>query len=673
MSWSRENPRYRRSSALARRKKKKGFFSRLDNWLRGRKDRSKIDTDAKNVHHRPEPPIPPQLLEELKIAVPRPKPPVHRPAPRVCPRPDQTPAAAGESPESGHRPKVSLNHKSIHKRSQPSPNIANQLDSRTEAAPPEGSTVDHPLIENVSAVASGAVTLDRAEVKTIRAAGCQEPNIEKRQVKLASVDVPDPKPLVEAAVPVTLEAASRAERPIDYAALRAVKRRKRRIAATMDRSAFFRWGLVLGLVALLAIGLGLGWSYFSQPVPRTAKVARIPVANLPKVPPLSPGFFELYAREKESMVTTETVISQGSGLGQALEAVGLGAPQISLAIIECLTKEGGINPASVRAGVTLKAVWSDRGRAELSRLEYLPEIGAAPLVVMPKADGGFWLYDTASPPMTLSAAREAVVETSLWQAGSAVGLDANVIMSLSDILASDVDFLTDIKKGDTFQVLYSREYRDGLPRGVPVIDMVKLVNKGREFEYYRFVDHNNKVGYYDPDGRTSQKDFFVSPLQYKRISSGFSMNRLHPIYKVVRPHQGVDYAAPAGTPVSTVAAGTVIFAGWNGGYGRLVTIRHDDTYTTMYAHLSRFAPGITKGVKVNQGDLIGHVGATGAATGPHLDFRMKKNGNFIDPLPELAKQQGRKLESGDYVDLTKAISLIRHRMTEQLASGRGGV
>jgi len=451
-------------------------------------------------------------------------------------------------------------------------------------------------------------------------------------------------------------------------------RQRGRVGAALAGSALLRWSLVFSLVALLAGGLGLAWSYFSRPVTPRAKVARIPAANLPKVAPLSPGFYEIYARQRESAVQTEATISQGSGLGQALEEVGLGARQRSAAIIDCLSKDGGVNPNAVRAGVTLKAFWADRGRNELRRLEYHPGNGVAPLMVMPRADGGFWLYNTASPPLTLSAAREGRVESSLWQAGSDAGLDAGVILSLSDILASDVDFFNDIKTGDSFQVLYSRDYRDGRPQGSPIIDMVKLVNKGQAYEYYRFVGPNDKVGYYDPEGRTSHKAFFVTPLQYKRISSKFTMNRLHPIHRVVRPHQGVDYAAPQGTPISTVADGTVIFADWNGGYGRLVTIKHDETYTTMYAHMSRFAPGIKKGVKVKQGDLIGFVGATGTATGPHLDFRLKKNGTFIDPVPELAKQQGRKLESGDFIDLTKVIGLTRERMKEQLAAaGQNGV
>jgi murein DD-endopeptidase MepM/ murein hydrolase activator NlpD len=155
-------------------------------------------------------------------------------------------------------------------------------------------------------------------------------------------------------------------------------------------------------------------------------------------------------------------------------------------------------------------------------------------------------------------------------------------------------------------------------------------------------------------------------LQYTRISSGFSMARAHPIYKIVRPHLGVDYAAPTGTPVSAVADGKVIAARWSGGFGRLVTIRHDDTYTTMYGHLSSFAPGLKEGSIVKQGDLVGRVGASGVATGPHLDFRLRKNGVFVDPISEMAKQVGRRLEGADYTAFASVVPHLDGRLKEQL-------
>jgi murein DD-endopeptidase MepM/ murein hydrolase activator NlpD len=416
-------------------------------------------------------------------------------------------------------------------------------------------------------------------------------------------------------------------------------------------------------------------AWFPKSGPPRAKVARIPAASLPKVAPLAPGFFELYTRERESAIQTAVTIQPNGSLGQALEALGLGSRQRLGSLIDYLTKDDLLKV--VQPGDVLRAFWQDRGKTELARLEYQPNLNLSradllPLVIMRKPDGGYWHYSPVSPLLTLSTAREGVIDSSLWLAGSKAGLDSGIITSITEILASDIDFMTNIRKGDVFQVLYSREYRDGRPKGDPVIDMVKLTNRGQNYEYYRFVGSNDQVGYYDALGRSSRKAFFATPLQYKRISSQFTMTRLHPIHKVVRPHQGVDYAAPSGTPVSAVADGTVVFCGWNGGYGRLVTIKHDETYTTMYAHLSKFAPGLKKGSAVRQGDLIGNVGATGTATGPHLDFRLKKNNTFIDPVPELAKQQGRRLESGEAQAFAQVVGRIQERMTQYLTTTNAG-
>lgn len=451
----------------------------------------------------------------------------------------------------------------------------------------------------------------------------------------------------------------------DAESLKARKIKERRLI-TLAFTAFAMVITVLGLALFLFV--------FKEKERPVAKVARLPQASLPKVAPVSPGFFEFYALERAAAISTEIMIEEGGSLGKALETIGLGGRQGVGTLINYMTKDD-IVPV-VQPGDTLRAFWTDRGKTELARLEYLPNprrtrADLTPLVIMRRPDGGYWHYRPSSPLLTLSAAREATIESSLWAAGSKVGLDAGIITSITEILASDVDFMTNIQRGDTFQVLYSRDYRDGQPKGEPIIDMIKLTNRGRSYEYYRYVAEGDHVSYFDPEGRSSRKAFFMTPLQYKRISSQFTMTRLHPIHKVVRPHQGVDFAAPNGTPVSTVADGTVIFCGWNGGYGKLVTIQHDKTYTTMYAHLSKFAPGIQKGSVVRQGDLIGYVGATGTATGPHLDFRMKKHGVFVDPLPVLAEQKGKELDPKDkQAFIESVLTPLRDEMTKKLLASR---
>lgn len=429
-------------------------------------------------------------------------------------------------------------------------------------------------------------------------------------------------------------------------------------------SGFWRRTLVIMIILIVASGLIYSYWHYIQDSPQ-AKVPHIPAASLPRVAPLTPGFFELRARTEAEALKSEVVIKSGESLGKALENAGLARHNHQQEIIGCLTE--GDNPIEVvRPGARLKIYWTDQNHMEIARLKFFPDSGEAPWQVIPKVSGGFLRYNLASQLLTLSAAGEGVVDYSLWDAGIKAGLDRTLILAIADLLASEIDFITDIKKGDSFQVLYSRDYRDGQPQSVPIIDLIRLINNGKKYEYYRYVNINGEVGYYNNDGQSSVKTFFMTPLQYKRISSGFTMSRHHPIYKVVRPHQGVDYTAPSGTPVSAVAAGKVVFADWNRGFGRLVTIHHNATYITMYGHLSNFAPGIKAGALVKQGDLIGRVGATGTATGPHLDFRLKKNGVFIDPLPELSRQIGQKLEGTDFIAFTRIVPGLQKYLSAKL-------
>ena len=423
----------------------------------------------------------------------------------------------------------------------------------------------------------------------------------------------------------------------------------------------------LALAAVILAGLGGYYSYqrYLQPPPR-AKVARIPAASLPKVVSLEAGLFERRALAQEQALITEVTVAPGSNLSKSLEEIGLNSRSNYRGVLDCLV--GGAEPLNmVRPGTILRAFWADPEQESLARLEFYPVSRAAPWVVLPDGQGGFWRFSLAVPTLNISGAGSGRVEASLWGAGIRAGLDGGVIMSMADLLASDIDFFTGLKKGDTFEILYSRDYLDGRPQSAPIIETVRMVNNGRVFEYYRYINAKGEAGYYNREGRSNVKTFFASPLQYTRITSGFSMTRRHPIYKVVRPHQGVDYAAPTGTPVSAVAGGRVIAARWSGGFGRLVTIQHDTTYTTMYGHLSSFAPGLREGSIVRQGDLIGRVGASGTATGPHLDFRLRKNGVFVDPIVEMAKQVGRRLEGADATAFASVIPVLQRRLADQLA------
>jgi murein DD-endopeptidase MepM/ murein hydrolase activator NlpD len=224
-----------------------------------------------------------------------------------------------------------------------------------------------------------------------------------------------------------------------------------------------------------------------------------------------------------------------------------------------------------------------------------------------------------------------VIESNLVSSFPEGGPSVLLAIELSDIFSWDVDFNTDFRKGDTFRILVEERWLDGAFRNYGDILAAELSVDGHVYRAYRF-DAGGRPDYFDDAGKSLRKAFLKAPLSYRRITSGFTKRRMHPILKIARPHLGVDYAAPAGTPVSTVGDGTVVFAGRKGPNGNLVIVRHPNGYTTSYGHLARVARGIRRGAEVRQGDVIGTVGATGLATGPHLDYRIRRNGTFLNPL-----------------------------------------
>ena len=225
------------------------------------------------------------------------------------------------------------------------------------------------------------------------------------------------------------------------------------------------------------------------------------------------------------------------------------------------------------------------------------------------------------------------IKSSLWNAMRDAGCDYSLILELSDIYAWTVDFFG-IQAGDSCKVIFEKRYiaGDTVPCSIGNV-LAAYFKSGGEGKYAFSYVQDGRKEYFDENGDNLRKAFLKAPLNYRRISSTFSEARMHPVHHVVRPHHGVDYAAPSGTPVQSIGDGTVIEKGWNSkGGGNYVKIKHNSTYTTTYMHLKGFAKGITQGCKVKQGQVIGYVGSTGTSTGPHLDFRLQKNGTYIDPL-----------------------------------------
>ena len=240
------------------------------------------------------------------------------------------------------------------------------------------------------------------------------------------------------------------------------------------------------------------------------------------------------------------------------------------------------------------------------------------------------VIDTPLEPRVATAKGE--IADSLYLAGRDAGLSDRVIMELAEIYGWDIDFVLDIRSGDKFTVIYEELYKDGEKVKDGPILAAEFVNQGRLIRALRYTDERGTTSYYTPEGKSMRKAFLRSPLNFTRISSPFNLRRKHPVLHTLRAHRGVDYAAPRGTPVKASGHGTVDFVGRKGGYGKAVILRHGSMYTTVYAHLSRYAKGIRAGRRVDQGQVIGYVGSTGLATGPHLHYEFRVRGVQKNPL-----------------------------------------
>ncbi len=223
------------------------------------------------------------------------------------------------------------------------------------------------------------------------------------------------------------------------------------------------------------------------------------------------------------------------------------------------------------------------------------------------------------------------IEDNLFLAVTSIGESANLAMRIADIFAWEVNFIRDIQKNDSFSILVEKLYRENEFKGYGRTLGATFTNKGEKYSAYLYHDAKKIEGFYSSKGESLKKVLLQSPLSFTRVTSGYTKSRKHPIFGTYRPHLGIDYGAPTGTPVMAVGDGTVKLRSWVGGYGYQVVIAHTSGFESMYSHLSRFPKNVRKGTKVRQGQTIGYVGSTGISTGPHLDFRLKRHGKFINP------------------------------------------
>ncbi len=262
------------------------------------------------------------------------------------------------------------------------------------------------------------------------------------------------------------------------------------------------------------------------------------------------------------------------------------------------------------------------------------------LLNISRSDPGFRAEKITLPYERKERKLGGVIESNLYDSLGNEGEPALLAYELSDIFSWDIDFTTDLRKGDTFKIVVEELWRDGRFHRYGNILAAEFVNGGNTYRAFRYEEQDGRAGYYDEEGNSLQRSFLKAPLSYRRISSGFSYNRRHPILRIRRPHLGIDYVAPSGTPVSALGDGTVQFAGYKGANGNLVILRHPKGFTTYYGHLRKIRKGIRPGARIAQGEVIGYVGATGRATGPHLDFRIKQGNRFVNPMQVNVPRRG---------------------------------
>jgi murein DD-endopeptidase MepM/ murein hydrolase activator NlpD len=280
----------------------------------------------------------------------------------------------------------------------------------------------------------------------------------------------------------------------------------------------------------------------------------------------------------------------------------------------------------LRPGDAIQVTHQDGAIKELSR-----KVSETQTLQVVRQDEGFAAKMIENPVETQIRTASATIDSSLFQAAEAAHISDTVALKLANVFAWDIDFVLDIREGDRFTAVYEQIYQDGKYLRDGELLAAEFVNAGKVYRAVRFVAESGRAGYYTPDGAPMRKAFLRAPVEFTRVSSGFNPHRLHPILNLIRGHMGTDYAAPTGTPVHAAGDGRVSFAGRRGGYGNALIISHNNSVSTLYGHMSRFARQVRVGAHVQQGDVIGYVGMSGLATGPHLHYEYLVNGVHKNP------------------------------------------
>ena len=375
-----------------------------------------------------------------------------------------------------------------------------------------------------------------------------------------------------------------------------------------------RWVLVLSTIPLF----GMVTAFGIAPNTQTGSVPLYTVIEELRLPP----------QQTESAVPVEFWregrIQRGDTIASVLARMDVNESDV----LSLLRHVKELKPLrQLMPGKTVQVITGDSG--ELLVLRYVNNNGS---IFIAEKKAGRYIFN--EQPLVLerrSATKSSEIKSSLFAATDAADLPDSIATQIADIFSSDIDFHRDIRQGDRFSVVYEMYYDAGKPVKSGRVMAAEFINQGASYQALYFQDNHGHGGYYTPNGKNLRKAFLRSPLEFSRITSGFSYSRFHPLLKEWRAHKGIDYAAPLGTRVKATANGTVTFVGKQDSYGNMVVIMHQGKYSTVYGHLSGFSTGLHRGLRVKQGDIIGNVGMTGLATGPHLHYEFKIDGEQQDP------------------------------------------
>ena len=321
----------------------------------------------------------------------------------------------------------------------------------------------------------------------------------------------------------------------------------------------------------------------------------------------------------------EGVIQSGDTLANALSRLKIDDSEIQRLLATDAVRQLA---SSIRVGKRIQATTTQDG--QLLTIQF--ERGDAPALTVRRQGDGYVAEEGSALLETRVVMRSGRILSSLYGATDSAGIPDSIANQMAETLSTSLDFRDDLRRGDTFSVIYTVNYRNGEPIAVGKLLAAEFVNAGKPYRAVLFRDPFGREDYYTPEGESLKKGFLRSPLEFSRVTSSFSNSRKHPVFGFHRAHTGVDFGAPTGTRVKATGDATVVFAGRKGGYGNLVILRHGNGYETYYAHLSAFASGIRTGRAVGQGEVIAYVGTTGASTGPHLHYEVRIAGTPYNPM-----------------------------------------